>query len=60
MKIANFYILLVLIWGSSQTLSAQPIEMKLEEQMVSLERDVVRIYNELQKFLIEDPRRGHE
>ncbi|MFQ5604795.1 MAG: hypothetical protein ACE5HS_16110 [bacterium] len=42
-------------------LKAQPIEMKLEEQMVALERDVVRIYNELQKFIYEDPaRRGSE
>ncbi len=35
--------------------------MTLEEQMVALERDVVRIYNELQKFLYQDPeRRGSE
>jgi hypothetical protein len=51
----------MLVWGIGKAdLSAQPIEMKLEEQMVALERDVVRIYNELQKFLVEDTRRGAE
>ncbi|MFQ5865538.1 MAG: hypothetical protein ACE5IW_09950 [bacterium] len=60
MKRWFFYTLLILFLGSSRNLNAQPIEMKLEEQMVVLERDVVRIYNELQKFLMEDTRRGNE
>ncbi|HEX9652400.1 MAG TPA: hypothetical protein VGA99_01710 [bacterium] len=57
-----FYaMVLILIWGNSNQASAQAIEMKLEEQMVARERDVVRIYNELQKFLYQDPnRRGNE
>ena len=45
---------------SAQSLYSQAIEIKLEEQMVSLERDIVRVYNELQKFLQEDSRRGNE
>ncbi len=58
-----FYAIIMasLTWGTINQLHAQAIEMKLEEQMVALERDVVRIYNELQKFLSEDPnRRGNE
>jgi hypothetical protein len=52
---------ILLFGGTIDRLNAQAIEMKLEEQMVALERDVVRIYNELQKFLSEDPaRRGNE
>lgn len=43
-----------------QELHAQYLDMRLEEQMITLERDVVRIYNELQKFLFEDTRRGNE
>ncbi|MFQ5637581.1 MAG: hypothetical protein ACE5IR_06250 [bacterium] len=55
-----FFMAFLVFWGSDK-LSAQPIEMKLEEQMIALERDVVRVYNELQKFLYEDPlRRGNE
>ena len=49
-----------LAWGGISDCFAQLVDMKLEEQMVSLERDVVRIYNELQKFLYEDARRGNE
>ncbi|NIR52226.1 hypothetical protein GWO43_26905 [candidate division KSB1 bacterium] len=62
MNLAKWLLLIVVFFGGAfETLVAQPIEMKLEEQMVSLERDVVRIYNELQKFLFEDPgRRGNE
>lgn len=58
-----FYVIALTLasWGNIKDLHAQAIEMKLEEQMVALERDVVRVYNELQKFLSEDPhRRGNE
>jgi hypothetical protein len=34
--------------------NAQSIDVKLQDQMVTLERDVVRIYNELQKYLLQD------
>jgi hypothetical protein len=61
MKIYYCLIVIILFWGSVSAARAQSIEMKLEEQMVALERDVVRIYNELQKFLYQDPkRRGNE
>jgi tetratricopeptide (TPR) repeat protein len=61
MKVFFLVGLLIIIWGNSANVRAQAIEMKLEEQMVALERDVVRIYNELQKFLSDDPaRRGNE
>ncbi len=43
------------LFGTAGHLAAQPIEMKLEEQMVALERDVVRTYNELQKLLHQAP-----
>jgi tetratricopeptide (TPR) repeat protein len=46
--------------GARSTLQAQPVDLKLEEQMISLERDVVRIYNELQKFLLEEKRSPSE
>ncbi|RMF59503.1 MAG: hypothetical protein D6743_16235 [Calditrichaeota bacterium] len=49
-----------LLLGGITTLHAQAVEMQLEQQMVALERDVVRAYNELQKFLHEDTRRGPE
>lgn len=55
-KIVISFLLLI----SLKPLLAQPVEAKLEEQMFSFERDVVRIYNELQKFLAEDTRRGSE
>ncbi|MFQ5750501.1 MAG: hypothetical protein ACE5HI_00770 [bacterium] len=61
MKFQYIFLVVGLLWGNMQNLQAQPIEMKLEDQMVALERNVVRIYNELQKFLYEDPtRRGNE
>lgn len=63
MKVAFCLSLLLFMLGEGlwQRTLAQPIEMKLEEQMIALERDVVRAYNELQKFLYEDPtRRGSE
>lgn len=55
-------LLFCLVWGSLKTADAQsqPIDMRLEQQMVSLERDVVRAYNELQKFLHEDKRSSNE
>jgi tetratricopeptide (TPR) repeat protein len=56
--------LILVLWiifvGGISELSAQNIEMALEERMVALERDVVRIYNELQKFLYEGNRNGSE
>ncbi|MFQ5823736.1 MAG: hypothetical protein ACE5JB_06755 [bacterium] len=60
MKTSYIFYLFILLWGSISQLHAQPVEMKLEEQMIALERDVVRIYNELQKFLNEDTRSGNE
>ena len=55
-------ILLVCIFTalSFSSIKAQPIDMKLEEQMIALERDVVRIYNELQKFIYLTNNRGYE
>ena len=55
MKLQIIRILIVCIFVAlaSSGVQAQQIDMKLEEQMISLERDVVRIYNELQKFLYE-------
>lgn len=55
--ISAVLLILLSLPASSQ---AQAIEMRLEEQMVAMERDIVRIYNELQKFLHEDSRRGKE
>ena len=56
----KFIITSIFIFTTPLISAAQPIDMKLEEQMVALERDVVRVYNELQKFLYEDNRRGNE
>ncbi len=50
----------LLLLGTAGEAHTQQLDMKLEEQMVALERDVVRIYNELQKFLYVDNRRGNE
>jgi len=60
LKIIYAILVIILTWGSISRATAQTIDMKLEEQMIALERDVVRIYNELQKFLYEDNRRGSE
>lgn len=60
MNILYSILVIVLIWGNFSQIQAQTIEMKLEERMIALERDIVRIYNELQKFLHEDSRRGSE
>ncbi len=60
MKIIYVILAIISICGNMGQANAQAIEMKLEEQMVALERDVVRIYNELQRFLYEDNRRGSE
>ena len=60
MKIIYAILTIILTWGSISQAKGQTIEMNLEEQMIALERDVVRIYNELQKFLDEDNRRGSE
>lgn len=58
---ARYGVITLLLTLSMPTISnAQAIEMRLEEQMVAMERDIVRIYNELQKFLHEDSRRGKE
>ncbi|MFQ5709186.1 MAG: hypothetical protein ACE5HO_17150 [bacterium] len=50
----------LLLVGGVSGLRAQAIEMALEERMVSLERDVVRTYNELQKYLYENPEQENE
>ena len=60
MKIIYSILTIILTWGSISQAKAQTVEMNLEEQMAALERDVARIYNELQKFLDEDNRRGSE
>ena len=60
MKIIYSILTIILTWGCISQAKAQTVEMNLEEQMVALERDVARIYNELQKFLDEDNRRGSE
>jgi len=60
LKIIYAILAMILTWGSLSQAVAQTIDMRLEEQMIALERDVVRIYNELQKFLYEDNRRGSE
>lgn len=60
MKFVVGLLTLFLVLGEAKDAKAQFIDTRLEEQMVSLERDVVRIYNELQKFLLEDGRRGSE
>lgn len=61
MRLPIFILAIILTWGTAGNKAiSQQIDMKLEEQMVALERDVVRIYNELQKFLYEDDRRGSE
>lgn len=60
MKIIYSILTIILTWGSISQAKAQTVEMNLEKQMVALERDVARIYNELQKFLDEDNRRGSE
>jgi len=51
---------LLILAATSSRAAAQQIDMRLDEQMVSLERDVVRSYNELQKLLMHDRRRGAE
>lgn len=53
-------VFVLVLGGTFRDGFTQQIDMKLEEQMIALERDVVRIYNELQKFLYEDSRRGNE
>lgn len=60
MRFLKFGLFMLLLLFAFENASAQRIEMLLEERMISLERDVVRIYNELQKFLYEDTRRGNE
>ncbi|MFQ5649001.1 MAG: hypothetical protein ACE5IY_03585 [bacterium] len=60
MKVSLLLFVLSATWGTPGESNSQHIDMKLEEQMVALERDVVRIYNELQKFLYVDDRRGNE
>jgi len=60
LKIIYTILTMILTWGSITQAEAQTIDMRLEEQMIVLERDVVRIYNELQKFLYADNRRGSE
>lgn len=60
MKTTCFSAVLLILFSLPSTSQAQAIEMRLEEQMVVMERDIVRIYNELQKFLHEDSRRGKE
>jgi len=60
LKIIYTILIMILTWGSITQAEAQTIDMRLEEQMIVLERDVVRIYNELQKFLYADNRRGSE
>jgi len=45
---------------SAFEIKAQSIDVKLQEQMVTLERDVVRIYNELQKYLLQDKQQENE
>ena len=62
MKYQIIRLLIVCIFTalSFSSTHAQPIDMKLEEQMIALERDVVRIYNELQKFLVLTNNRGNE
>ncbi len=59
-QIILFLIVCIFTGISFSSLQAQQIDMKLEEQMISLERDVVRIYNELQKFLYITNDRGNE
>ncbi len=51
---------LIFLGVGSETLMSQQIDLLLEEQMVALERDVVRIYNEQQKFLRQDFRSDNE
>ena len=60
MKIIYSILTIILTWWSISQAKAQTVEMNLEEQMVALQRYVARIYNELQKFLDEDNRRGSE
>lgn len=51
---------LIFLGVGSEALMSQQIDLLLEEQMVALERDVVRIYNEQQKFLHQDFRSDNE
>jgi hypothetical protein len=54
-KILNIFLIIVLIL-SYKSYSQSLIKTKFEEQMVDYETDVVRCYNELQKFLDQDDR----
>ena len=57
MRLKNLFIFLVffLLW-ISQGFCQSDIKTKFEQQMVDYENDVVRCYNELQKFLYQDDR----
>ncbi len=59
-QIVRILIVCIIAALSFSSIQAQQIDMKLEEQMIALERDVVRIYNELQKLLYETNYRGNE
>ena len=56
----NFVFSSILFCMILSNIHAQTIDLKLEEQMVALQSDVIRSYIELQKFLNEDTRRGNE
>jgi hypothetical protein len=57
MRLKNLFIFLIffLLW-ISQGFCQSDIKTKFEQQMVDYENDVVRCYNELQKFLYQDDR----
>jgi hypothetical protein len=57
MRLKNIFIFLLFVFISiDQSFSQSEIKTKFEQQMVDYENDVVRCYNELQKFLYQDDR----
>lgn len=56
----RLFLIFLFLASAIVKLNAQPIEMEMQKQMVALEHDVVRIYNELQKYLLTENQNENE